>query len=481
MELSCDTSVALGTATRDGSVIFAKNSDRNANECQPLFHAPRLRHPDGATVRCQYREIPQAAETWEVIGSRPHWLWGFEMGVNEWGVAIGNEAVLSREPSETAGLIGMDLVRLGVERARTADLAVRIIGALVERHGQGGSCEATYFRTYHNSFIITDPQTAWVLETMGRRWVARRVTDRAAISNLYTITTDWDACSPGAVAHAQEQCWGGAPFDFAAAYQDPTADLRPRACRLDRARAILTGHRAPLRVDDMMALLRDHHGGDVPDGAQALPTICMHLAPGTYGETAAAMVCHLRPDRQHRELAVTTWAAFGSPCLSVFRPLYPVAVGLPDDVQRGSGPYDPASPWWAFERLQRLVALAPALAPAARAAFSTLESRFRAEANATEAEAERYLLRGERDRALTLLRAFVDDTSARAVACARTLADDLAPRAAAHLNPAMLNAWQSLNAAAGVAFPSCRAAGRPGAPSPADVSQQESGEADGFR
>ncbi len=450
MELSCDTSVALGAATRDGSVIFAKNSDRNANECQPLFHAPRQQHPDGATVRCQYLTIPQAAETWELIGSRPHWLWGFEMGVNEWGVAIGNEAVLSREPSEAVGLIGMDLVRLGLERARTADLAVRIIGALVEQYGQGGSCEATFFRTYHNSFIVADPQTAWVLETMGRRWVARRVRDRAAISNLYTITTDWDACSPGAVSHAQEQMWGGTPFDFAAAYQDPEADLRPRACRLDRARAVLASHRAPLRVDDMMTLLRDHNGGDLPDGPQELPTICMHLMPGTYGETAAALVCHLRPDRQHRELAVTAWAAFGSPCLSIFRPVYPVAVGLPDVVQRGGGPYDPDSPWWAFERLQRNVALAPALAHVARETLGALESQFRAEADDTEAEAERYLLRGERDRAIALLRDLVDATTARAVACARTLADDLVPRAAAHLNPAMRDAWHSLNAAAGI-------------------------------
>jgi len=115
--LSCDTSVALGDATADGSVMFAKNSDRHANECQPLRHVARREHARGATVRCQYVEIPQAPATWEVIGSRPYWLWGFEIGVNEWGVAIGNEAVFTREPyEEPAALIGMDLVRLGLER-----------------------------------------------------------------------------------------------------------------------------------------------------------------------------------------------------------------------------------------------------------------------------------------------------------------------------------------------------------------------------
>ena len=32
----CDTMVALGNATADGSVIFAKNSDREANEAHEL-------------------------------------------------------------------------------------------------------------------------------------------------------------------------------------------------------------------------------------------------------------------------------------------------------------------------------------------------------------------------------------------------------------------------------------------------------------
>src|SRR4051812_31507809 len=136
--LSCDTSVVLGTATVDGAVIFAKNSDRPPNECQPLFHAPRQQHAAVATVQCQYMAIPQVEETWEVIGSRPYWLWGFEIGVNEWGVTIGNEAVLSREPYEEVALIGMDLVRLGLERSKDAGEAVQVIGELIARNGQGG-------------------------------------------------------------------------------------------------------------------------------------------------------------------------------------------------------------------------------------------------------------------------------------------------------------------------------------------------------
>ena len=43
-----------------------------------------------------------------------------------------------------------------------------------------------------------------------------------------------------------------------------------------------------------------------------------------------------------------------SPCLSAFRPVYLGGVGLPAELDLGSGAYDEGSPWWRFERLQRL-------------------------------------------------------------------------------------------------------------------------------
>src|SRR2546422_796442 len=77
LRLACDSLVALGAATADGAVLFAKNSDRPANECQPLVQLPRQSHAPGSRLRCTYIEIPQAAETARLIGSRPFWCWGF--------------------------------------------------------------------------------------------------------------------------------------------------------------------------------------------------------------------------------------------------------------------------------------------------------------------------------------------------------------------------------------------------------------------
>jgi len=120
--------VVLAPHTRAGATLLAKNSDRSPYECQPLAQAPHRVHPEGATVHCQYLEIPQVLETAAVIGSRPFWLWGFEHGLKRvWG-SDRNEAVLTRETLPSTGLLGMDLVRLGLERSKNAREATEIIG-----------------------------------------------------------------------------------------------------------------------------------------------------------------------------------------------------------------------------------------------------------------------------------------------------------------------------------------------------------------
>lgn len=417
---SCDTSVVVPPLTADGSVIFAKNSDRSVNECQPLVHVPRATHPAESSVQTQYLSISQVTTTWEMIGSAPHWLWGFEMGVNEWGVTIGNEAVQTREPTHHEALIGMDLVRLGLERAKTAREAVEVIGSLVETHGQGGSCEASFYRTYQNSFIVADATGAWILETAGHRWVAQAVRERGAISNLLTIGPHWDIGSPGVREHAENRRWWHGEGGFAAAYQDPNTDLSTRICRLERARKILGGYAPGVGIAEMMDVLRDHNDGDLPSGPEPLPTICVHSNPAFAGETAAAMVVQIRPDRP-RLIATTIWTAFGSPCLSVFRPVYPWAVGLPPALAVGGPTMDTDSPWWVFERLQRLVARAPQSAGFVRGAFQKLEQEFVADAEAAEALAASVLQADNETQARVVLRTLVDSTTERALAMANAL------------------------------------------------------------
>src|SRR5262245_45472149 len=102
-------------------------------------------------------------------------MWGAEMGVNQHGVAIGNEALHAKTPAQRRrALIGMDLVRLGLERAATAKQAVEVMIELLERHGQGGDCGHLGRFYYNNGFIVADPAEAYVLETAGRWWAVQR-------------------------------------------------------------------------------------------------------------------------------------------------------------------------------------------------------------------------------------------------------------------------------------------------------------------
>ena len=177
---SCDTFVALGNSTKSGHTIFAKNSDRPVTEAQPLVIYPAADHDIGTQVQCTYISIPQVKHTYRVLGSKPFWIWGFEHGMNECGVAIGNEAVWAREPEELEnGLLGMDLLRLALERGSTAREALHVITDLLETYGQGGNAAQGMEHRYHNSFLIADSKEAWVLETCSRRWVARKVKDVA--------------------------------------------------------------------------------------------------------------------------------------------------------------------------------------------------------------------------------------------------------------------------------------------------------------
>ena len=161
----CDTFVALGSATAGGSVIFGKNSDREPNEAQEVCYYPSADHAPGEQVQCTYRALPQAAHTHAVLLSKPFWMWGAEMGLNEHGVAIGNEAVFTRLPyDKSPNLTGMDMLRLALERAATARAALDVITGLIESEGQGGNCGFTHPFYYHNSFLIADPGEAWVVQ-----------------------------------------------------------------------------------------------------------------------------------------------------------------------------------------------------------------------------------------------------------------------------------------------------------------------------
>ncbi|HEX3980911.1 MAG TPA: hypothetical protein VHW93_06790, partial [Acidimicrobiales bacterium] len=197
----CDTVCVLG----DGVTLFAKNSDRPRSEPQIVEACPG--RPPGGTTGLQYIEIPETG-AFSTLLSRPTWLWGAEHGVNEHRLAIGNEAIFTRDDAGKAApaLIGMDLVRLGLERGRDALGALDVMTELLGSEGQGGVCD-TEGLAYWSSFLIADPTSAWILETTGRTWAARPVEAGAAISNRLSLGSDWTRASADVAPGTDVDTW----------------------------------------------------------------------------------------------------------------------------------------------------------------------------------------------------------------------------------------------------------------------------------
>lgn len=322
----CDT-IAVVQPDR---VLFAKNSDRDANEAQILEWHPRRAYSKGEKLRCTHIEIPQAEQTFAIVISRPFWIWGAEIGSNEFGVTIGNEAVFTNQPYATSGLLGMDLLRLALERAQTASEACDVIARLLEMHGQGGGCglENRNF-TYHNSFIVADPKEAFVFETAGTKWAVEVVTGARTISNGLTIP------------------------DFARRYSD-TLYTWASSCRSRRCRTQALASTA-CSAADLIRILQDHGDGSEHPCYNAfnggLTAPCVHGGGiVAASQTTGSWVADLRPGGCDHWVTGTA-----APCISLFKPVAvntPIDVGNPTDVADGSL-------WWRHERLHRMVTRNP--------------------------------------------------------------------------------------------------------------------------
>lgn len=259
------------------------------------------------------------------MGHSPAWCWGFEQGVNEHAVAIANHATWSRVPLDREpGLIGMDLVRLGLERGRDAREALEVIAALLEKHGQGGSAfAASGDDGYQNSFVIADGHSAWILETTARGWAARAV-EGAGLTNALTLGSEWQIGSRDLERYAlQKGYWTrDERLDFKAAYsrQDWPGFLTQR--RQQATRRCLAG--PPLTVSSVKSWLCDHGQSDVPPSAERETndpdrySVCMHADPMSM--TTASMVARLPEEIGRRPWPV--WISFATPCTGLFIPVY---------------------------------------------------------------------------------------------------------------------------------------------------------------
>lgn len=304
----CDTQIIQ----QSGHTYFAKNSDREASEPQVMVRLAPVHDDTAATVQTTYISVPQVPDRFGLILSKPHWIWGAEMGVNDQGVVIGNEAIFTTQIMRKGeALLGMDLLRLGLERGANARAALTVITGLLETHGQGGPAgyRDKAFR-YDNSFIIADAGEAWILETAGRHWVAKKIAGFGAISNCLSIHEDHDLHSDGLQG-----------TDFAKRFDTRFMTFMGKARQRQALSTHCLGKLAQGKTASLAAMaanLRRHQTENENFARHTNGDVCMHAGGLTRpSQSCGSMMVKLGADHPPQVMVTGTSA----PCLSLFKPV----------------------------------------------------------------------------------------------------------------------------------------------------------------
>jgi len=350
----CDTQLIR----QDGETYFAKNSDREASEPQIVCYIPAKKHVANTTFQATYISLLQISSTYGVILSKPTWMWGAEMGVNDRGVVIGNEATFTKlVEKKGSALLGMDLVRLGLERGNSAAHAMQCITKLLEAHGQGGPAgfRDKSFR-YDNSFIIADSGEAWILETAGRHWVAKQIANFGAISNALTIEEDFDLCSKGLIDFARNNGYfsGRGDFSFAGAFD--TRFMKRMGCAQQRRNSSRVSletmfSKKTASFPSLAASLRQHASHSPHFSRHNNRDVCMHAGGiSRPSQTCGSMIVRLRKNKTPQLMMSGTSA----PCLSLFQPVWFPGAGLDkQSIFTDEGSEERDDFWLRFEKVHR--------------------------------------------------------------------------------------------------------------------------------
>ncbi|MEW9093765.1 MAG: C69 family dipeptidase [Clostridiaceae bacterium] len=269
-EGECTTMLAQGKALKDGKgTMIMKNRDQGATAlCEVTVQAAST-HPSNGIYEAAYIDIPQISKTYKFVGNRTAGRWGLGMGINEHQVIVANNDAPSRDYLDfEAGLHDNDMIRLILERAKTAREGVEIATKLVEKYGQAWN---------GIMFEIGDPNELWVVEVTGHRWAAKKYVDTvSARSNQYQIEDDYDLCSSDLVSFSIKQGWvdknakkinfkkvynvlEGYPEDNDLNKRTPIEKMYTTEMRYQRALSIMKNNFGKITMDTMMTASRDHY------------------------------------------------------------------------------------------------------------------------------------------------------------------------------------------------------------------------------
>ena len=171
---ACSNFIVGKKASVDGSVMCSYSAD-DYGMFQYLCHYPAAKHAKGEMRKIfdwdsnkYHGEIPEAAETYNVIGN-----------INEWQVTIGETTYGGREEMvDSTGIMDYgSLIYVAFQRSKSAREAIKVMTTLANTYGYNSGGE---------TFTICDPNEAWIMEMMGKGagskgavWVALRIPDDA--------------------------------------------------------------------------------------------------------------------------------------------------------------------------------------------------------------------------------------------------------------------------------------------------------------
>ena len=171
---ACSNFIVGKKASVDGSVMCSYSAD-DYGMFQYLCHYPAAKHAKGEMRKIfdwdsnkYHGEIPEAADTYNVIGN-----------INEWQVTIGETTYGGREEMvDSTGIMDYgSLIYVALQRSKSAREAIKVMTTLANTYGYNSEGE---------TFTICDPNEAWIMEMMGKGagskgavWVALRIPDDA--------------------------------------------------------------------------------------------------------------------------------------------------------------------------------------------------------------------------------------------------------------------------------------------------------------
>ncbi|MFA5741980.1 MAG: hypothetical protein WC874_03775 [Candidatus Izemoplasmatales bacterium] len=298
----CDT---LVTKTSLG-MVFGKNSDRSPNEPNLTLFNPATEVASDP-IQCTYREVPNGVKKNAVLMVAPSWMWGAEMGINDKGVMIGNEAVFTTSKGKkNERLTGMDMLRLALERTDDAYSAVMLLIDLLVQYGQGGNCGFDKPFYYDNSFLVSDRKQAFILETSGQEWVIKSVMVQGNISNRLQINRIFDQASSQenlAFAHKNSE----PIYTFFSGSKIRQEDIASQLMQTN-----------DIDVSQIMTILRSHNERDNQHLYEkgSVKSVCMHKSLLGDHTTGSMIVVT-------RNTSDTIWVTgCSTPCLSLYKPVY---------------------------------------------------------------------------------------------------------------------------------------------------------------